>query len=75
MLPAALVLAIMVLPTITAISRDAIAAVPSKIREAAFGLGATKWEAILLSVQHWYEWRAMASGSSSAPHRPRAFSP
>jgi phosphate transport system permease protein len=47
MLPAALVLAIMVLPTITAISRDAIAAVPQKIREAAFGLGATKWEVIL----------------------------
>jgi len=47
MLPAALVLAIMVLPTITAISRDAIAAVPGKIREAAFGLGATKWEVIL----------------------------
>jgi phosphate transport system permease protein len=46
LLPAALVLAIMVLPTITAISRDAIAAVPPKIREAAFGLGATKWEAI-----------------------------
>jgi phosphate transport system permease protein len=46
MLPAALVLAIMVLPTITAISRDAIAAVPPKIREAAFGLGATKWETI-----------------------------
>ena len=47
MLPAALVLAIMVLPTITAISRDAIAAVPGKIREAAYGLGATKWEVIL----------------------------
>jgi phosphate transport system permease protein len=46
MLPAALVLAIMVLPTITAISRDSLAAVPPKIREAAFGLGATKWETI-----------------------------
>lgn len=46
MLPASLVLAIMVLPTITAISRDSIAAVPHKIREAAFGLGATKWETI-----------------------------
>jgi phosphate transport system permease protein len=46
-LPAALVLAIMVLPTISAISRDAIAAVPPKLREAAFGLGATRWEAIL----------------------------
>jgi phosphate transport system permease protein len=47
LLPAALVLAIMVLPTVTAISRDAIAAVPPKLREAAFGLGATRWETIL----------------------------
>jgi phosphate transport system permease protein len=47
MLPAALVLAIMVLPTVTAISRDSLAAVPNKIREAAYGLGATRWEAIL----------------------------
>jgi phosphate transport system permease protein len=46
LLPAALVLAIMVLPTVSAISRDAIAAVPPKIREAAYGLGATRWEAI-----------------------------
>ena len=50
MLPAALVLAIMVLPTITAISRDALKAVPNKIREAAFGLGATRWEAILAVI-------------------------
>src|SRR5262245_56868033 len=35
LLPAALVLAIMVLPTVTAISRDALAAVPIKLREAA----------------------------------------
>ncbi len=47
LLPAALVVAIMVLPTVTAISRDAIAAVPNKLREAAYGLGATRWEAIL----------------------------
>ena len=47
LLPAALVLAIMVMPTITAISRDALAAVPGKLREAAFGLGATRWETIL----------------------------
>ena len=39
MLPAALVLAIMVMPTVTAISRDALASVPYKLREAAFGLG------------------------------------
>jgi phosphate transport system permease protein len=46
LLPSALVLAIMVLPTVTAISRDSIAAVPHKLREAAYGLGATRWEAI-----------------------------
>jgi phosphate transport system permease protein len=47
LLPAAIVLAIMVLPTISAISRDALVSVPPKIREAAFGMGATQWEAIL----------------------------
>ncbi len=47
LLPAALVLAIMVLPTVTALSRDALPAVPQKLREAAVGLGATRWETIL----------------------------
>tara|TARA_R110002072_G_scaffold302750_2_gene488366 strand:- start:21486 stop:22406 length:921 start_codon:yes stop_codon:yes gene_type:complete len=47
MLPAALVLAIMVLPTITAVARDAIVSVPVKLKEAAYGLGATRWECIL----------------------------
>jgi phosphate transport system permease protein len=47
LMPASLVLAIMVLPTITAISRDSLVAVPPKLREAAFGMGATRWEAIL----------------------------
>jgi phosphate transport system permease protein len=47
LLPASLVLAIMVLPTISAISRDALVGVPPKLREAAFGLGATRWEVIL----------------------------
>ncbi len=47
LLPSAMVLAIMILPTVAAISRDALDAVPYKIREAAFGLGATRWEAIL----------------------------
>jgi phosphate transport system permease protein len=46
MLPASIVLAIMVLPTVSALSRDALLAVPSKIKEAAFGLGATRWETI-----------------------------
>jgi phosphate transport system permease protein len=46
MLPASLVLAIMVLPTVSALSREALVAVPSKLKEAAYGLGATRWEAI-----------------------------
>lgn len=50
MLPAALVLSIMILPTITAISRDALVAVPSKLRMAAYGLGATQWETILAVI-------------------------
>jgi len=44
--PAALVLAIMILPTIAAISRDALAAVHPRVKEAAYGLGATRWEVI-----------------------------
>ena len=47
MLPASLVLAIMILPTISSISRDALVSVPPKLREAAYGLGATRWEAII----------------------------
>ena len=46
-LPAVIVLSIMLLPTITAISRDALASVPPKLRMAAYGLGATRWETIL----------------------------
>jgi len=46
-LTASLVLGLMVLPTITAISRSALVAVPKTLREAAYALGATRWEAIL----------------------------
>ncbi len=44
MLAAAIILSIMVLPIISSISRDVLKAVPSNQREAAFALGATKWE-------------------------------
>ncbi len=47
MFPAALVLAIMILPTVAAISQDAFLAIPHKTKEAAFGMGTTRWEAIL----------------------------
>lgn len=45
-LPAALVLAIMILPTVTAVSREALAAVPKRLPAAAYGLGATRWEVV-----------------------------
>lgn len=47
MLPAALVLAIMILPTIAAISREALISVPKDMRQASMGLGATRWETIV----------------------------
>ena len=44
------VLAIMILPLIVSISLEAIRAVPSSYREAALGLGATRWEVIRMAV-------------------------
>src|SRR5262249_25505311 len=49
-LPAVLVLSIMILPTVTALSRDALVAVPSKLRMAAYGMGATRWDTILAVI-------------------------
>ena len=43
-LTASLVLSVMAIPTITAISRDSIAAVPRSQKEAALSIGATDWE-------------------------------
>ena len=47
MAPAAVVLAIMVLPTVAAVSQDAFRLIPYRVKEAAYGMGATRWEAIL----------------------------
>ncbi len=44
MLTAGLILAIMVLPFVTAISRDVFDAVPPVLKEAAYGVGCTTWE-------------------------------
>jgi len=44
MLTAAIVLAVMILPFIVSISREALLAVPREQREAALALGATRWE-------------------------------
>ncbi|MBD2210488.1 phosphate ABC transporter permease subunit PstC [Nostoc linckia FACHB-104] len=46
MLPAGVILAIMTLPIITAISRDALISIPPTLRQASVGLGATRWETI-----------------------------
>ena len=47
---AGLILAIMILPIVSAISREVIATVPSEHKEAALALGATRWEMIRMSV-------------------------
>src|SRR5204862_5679010 len=44
MLTAGLILAIMVLPFITSISRDVFEAVPQVLKESAYGIGCTTWE-------------------------------
>ncbi|HEX2778684.1 MAG TPA: phosphate ABC transporter permease subunit PstC [Gemmatimonadaceae bacterium] len=46
MLAAGVILAIMVLPYISAVSREVLLAVPRSQREAALALGATRWETI-----------------------------
>lgn len=50
LLSAILVLTIMIVPTVMAVSRDVIAAVPGSQREAILALGATRWEAIKIAV-------------------------
>ena len=50
MLTAAMVLAVMITPTITSVCREVFRSVPDPLREAAIGLGATRWETIRLAV-------------------------
>jgi phosphate transport system permease protein len=45
-LTAGLILAIMVLPFVTSISRDVFEAVPAVLKEAAYGIGCTTWEVV-----------------------------
>jgi len=55
-LTGSLLLAFMALPTIITISEDALVGVPRTYREAAFGLGATRWQAM---------WRIILPAASS----------
>jgi phosphate transport system permease protein len=50
LLTASIILAIMILPTITSISIDAIQAVPLLYKEGALAMGATHWQAIRLVI-------------------------
>ncbi|MBN3922293.1 phosphate ABC transporter permease subunit PstC [Nostoc sp. NMS4] len=46
MLTAGIILAIMILPTMAAISRDVLMAIPKELRSASMALGGTRWETI-----------------------------
>lgn len=50
---AGIILAIMITPIVTSLSREVIATVPSAQREAAYGMGATRWEMIRTAVLPW----------------------
>jgi phosphate transport system permease protein len=50
MFAASVILAIMIFPVISSISRDVMRAVPTSQREAALALGATRWEMLRMSV-------------------------
>jgi phosphate ABC transporter permease protein PstC len=47
---AGLILAIMILPIVSAISREVISTVPPDLKEASLALGATRWEMIRMAV-------------------------
>lgn len=50
LLTSGIILAIMITPIITAISRDVLNVIPKSQREAAYALGATRWEAIKMAL-------------------------
>ena len=50
MLAGGIILAIMIVPYIASVSREVLLAVPASQREAALGLGATRWEALWTAV-------------------------
>jgi phosphate transport system permease protein len=56
LLAGALTLALLILPIIIVATREAIKAVPNSLREASYGMGATKWQTI------WYQVLPAASG-------------
>ena len=49
-LNASIILAIMILPTITSVAEDAIRAVPDSYRDASLAMGATRWQTIITVI-------------------------
>ncbi len=45
-----LILAVMIIPTVSSISKEAMVAVPASQREAAYSIGATRWEVVRMGV-------------------------
>jgi len=52
MLSASLILAVMVIPFTSSVAREVLKAVPATQREAAYALGATRWEAIQAAIRY-----------------------
>src|SRR5450830_228487 len=52
MLSAALILAVMIIPFTSSVAREVLKAVPATQREAAYALGATRWEAIQVALRY-----------------------
>jgi len=50
LLLAGVILAVMILPTITAVTRDLLSSVPAATREAVYGLGGTRWQVVRRAV-------------------------
>ena len=50
LLAGGIILAIMILPTISSVSREVLRAVPDPLREGAMALGATRWETVRSAV-------------------------
>lgn len=68
MLSAGVILAIMTIPIIASVARDVLRSVPHSLREAAFALGSTRWEAIrtVIGTARWGIFGAMILGLGRA---------
>ena len=66
MLAGGIIVAIMILPIITSVSREILRSVPDLQREAAYALGATRWEVTRIAVLSYAEERFVRRGDTRA---------